>query len=59
MELYACCLKRGIDFIIAFIVCIIISPIILIVFVWLYFANKGAGAFLFKNVRERKIKYLK
>ena len=50
MELYACCLKRGIDFIIAFIVCIIISPIILIVFVWLYFANKGAGAFF---VQER------
>lgn len=50
MKLYACCFKRGIDFIVAFFVCVAISPLMLIVFVWLYFANKGAKAFF---VQER------
>ena len=35
--------KRLIDFTIALMVCL--SPILLIVIVWLHFANKGAGAF--------------
>mgnify|MGYP005931354613 CR=1 FL=1 len=50
MEIYACCLKRGIDFFAAFVASVIISPVILIVFVWLYIANRGAGAFF---VQER------
>lgn len=37
--------KRFLDFWIALIVLILISPIFLIVTIWLYFANKGAGAF--------------
>lgn len=36
--------KRFIDFWIAFIAIICLSPILLAVFVWLTFANKGAGA---------------
>ena len=37
--------KRFFDFWISLIVLIIISPILLVVTVWLHFANKGAGAF--------------
>lgn len=37
--------KRVFDFIISLIVIICISPILLVVTIWLHFANKGAGAF--------------
>ncbi len=37
--------KRLIDFTIVFIVLLIIWPILLIITIWLHFANKGAGAF--------------
>ena len=37
--------KRFLDFWISFIVLICISPILLVVTIWLHFANKGAGAF--------------
>lgn len=37
--------KRVIDFTIVFIALLIIWPILLLVTVWLHFANKGAGAF--------------
>lgn len=37
--------KRLFDFCISLIVLIIISPILLVVTIWLHFANKGAGAF--------------
>lgn len=45
--------KRFFDFWISLIVLIIISPILLVVTVWLHFANKGAGAF-FKQDRPGK-----
>lgn len=38
-------LKRFFDFWISFIALIIISPILLLVTIWLYIANEGAGAF--------------
>lgn len=38
-------LKRLIDFILVFCVLAIIWPILLIITIWLHFANKGAGAF--------------
>ncbi len=41
--------KRFFDFWISLIVLICISPILLIVAVWLHFANKGAGAFFFQE----------
>jgi len=41
--------KRFFDFWIALIALIIISPILLLVTVWLHFANKGAGAFFFQE----------
>ncbi len=37
--------KRFFDFWISLVVLIIISPILLVVTIWLHFANKGAGAF--------------
>ena len=37
--------KRIIDFTIVFIALLIIWPILLVITIWLHFANKGAGAF--------------
>lgn len=41
--------KRIIDFSIALLVLLFISPLLLIVTLWLHFANKGAGAFFFQE----------
>ena len=41
--------KRFLDFWISLIALICISPILLVVTVWLHFANKGAGAFFFQE----------
>ena len=41
--------KRFFDFWISLIVLIIISPILLVVTMWLHFANKGAGAFFLQE----------
>lgn len=41
--------KRLIDFTIALCVLLIIWPILLIITVWLHFANKGAGAFFLQD----------
>ena len=41
--------KRFFDFWISLIALIIISPILLVVTIWLHFANKGAGAFFFQE----------
>ena len=41
--------KRFFDFWIALVALICISPILIVVTVWLHFANKGAGAFFFQE----------
>ena len=41
--------KRFLDFWIALAVLVIISPILLVVTIWLHFANKGAGAFFLQE----------
>ena len=41
--------KRIFDFCISLIVLIIISPILLVVTIWLHFANKGAGVFFLQE----------
>ncbi len=41
--------KRFLDFWISLIALICISPILLVVTIWLHFANKGAGAFFFQK----------
>ena len=42
-------LKRVFDFVISFIALVCISPLLLIVTIWLHFANKGAGAFFLQD----------
>lgn len=41
--------KRFFDFWIALVALVCISPILLVVTIWLHFANKGAGAFFFQE----------
>ena len=43
--MYKNCIKRILGFTIALIAIICISPLLLIVTIWLHFANKGAGVF--------------
>ncbi len=51
--------KRVFDFWISFIALIIISPILLVVSIWLHFANKGAGAFFFQERPGKDAKIFK
>ena len=51
--------KRFFDFWIALIGLIVISPILLIVTVWLHFANKGAGAFFLQERPGKNAKIFK
>ena len=41
--------KRVLDFIISLLALICLSPILLVVTIWLHFANKGAGAFFLQE----------
>lgn len=43
--MYKHCIKRFLDFCIAFVTIIVLSPILLFTTIFLHFANKGAGAF--------------
>lgn len=47
--MYAHFFKRFFDFWISLIALICISPILIVVAIWLHFANKGAGAFFFQE----------
>ena len=47
--MYKCFLKRILDFCIALVALLCLSPLLLVVTVWLHIANKGAGAFFFQN----------
>ena len=51
--------KRFVDFWIALIALICISPILVVVTIWLYFANKGAGAFFTQEQPGRDAKLFK
>lgn len=51
--------KRFMDFCIALIALICISPILLVVTIWLHFANKGAGAFFFQERPGKDAKIFK
>ena len=44
MNVYRNCVKRVLDFVIVFCALLVIWPILLIITIWLHFANKGAGA---------------
>ena len=41
--------KRVLDFCISLIALVCISPILMVVAIWLHFANKGAGAFFYQE----------
>lgn len=47
--MYKKCIKRILDFIIVVTVLCLIWPLLLIITIWLHFANKGAGAFFFQQ----------
>ena len=47
--MYRLYVKRFLDFWMSLIVLIIISPLLLLVTIWLYYANKGAGALFFQE----------
>ena len=57
--MYKCFFKRLIDFLLSLVGLIFISPILLIVAIWLHFANKGAGAFFFHERPGRHGKIFK
>ena len=47
--MYRHCIKRLLDFFISLLAIIALSPLFVIVTVWLHFANKGAGAFFLQE----------
>lgn len=51
--------KRFFDFWISLIALICISPILLVITIWLHFANKGAGAFFFQERPGKNCKIFK
>lgn len=51
--------KRVFDFCISLVALISISPILLVITVWLHFANKGAGAFFFQERPGKDAKIFK
>ena len=51
--------KRFFDFLISLIVLICINPVLLVVTIWLHFANKGAGAFFFQERPGKDAKIFK
>lgn len=48
-SIYRNCIKRALDFLIALVSFVCLSPLILVVTIWLHFANKGAGAFFYQE----------
>ena len=49
MNIYRDYIKRWLDFVIALVALVCLSPVLLVVTVWLHFANKGAGAFFLQE----------
>lgn len=49
MKIYRNCIKRFLGFVISLVVLVLLSPLLLIVTIWLHFANKGAGAFFLQD----------
>lgn len=56
---YKCFFKRFFDFWIALIALVCLSPILVVVTIWLHFANKGAGAFFYQERPGRNEKIFK
>jgi lipopolysaccharide/colanic/teichoic acid biosynthesis glycosyltransferase len=43
--MYKHCFKRALDFVLSGLALLCLSPVLVVVTIWLHFANKGAGAF--------------
>ena len=48
-DIYKNYIKRGLGFSLALLAIICLSPVLLVVTIWLHFANKGAGAFFLQE----------
>ena len=57
--LYSKYIKRAFGFVISLIALICLSPLLLVVTVWLHFVNKGAGAFFFQERPGKDAKIFK
>lgn len=57
--MYKLFFKRFFDFWISFVALIFVSPILVVVTIWLHFANKGAGAFFFQERPGKDAKIFK
>lgn len=57
--MYKLFLKRLFDFVISLVAIICISPLLLIIIVWLHFANKGAGVFFTQERPGKNAKLFK
>lgn len=51
--------KRFLDFVISLLAIICLSPILLVIIIWLHFANKGAGVFFFHERPGKDAKLFK
>lgn len=52
-------LKRLFDFCISFCALFVLSPLLIVVTIWLHFANKGAGAFFYQERPGKDEKFFK
>lgn len=59
MNLYRDYFKRGIDFVIVLSALLMIWPILLVIYIWLTIANKGAGALFFQERPGKDAKVFK
>jgi len=59
MKIYRDCIKRGLGFSLSLVAIICLSPLFLVVTIWLHFANKGAGAFFLQERPGRNGKIFK
>ena len=57
--MYKHCLKRFLGFTISLLALICLSPVLLVVTIWLHFANKGAGAFFLQERPGKDAKIFK
>lgn len=57
--MYKCFVKRFIDFLVAFVALICLSPVFFFLIVWLHFANKGAGVFFTQERPGKNAKIFK
>ncbi len=57
--MYTLFLKRLFDFLASLIILVCISPVLLVITIWLHFANKGAGAFFYQERPGKNAKIFK